>query len=56
MKDKPVSLIQPPKGYGDWLIELKSKIHHAQQPEKIASNTGQDCANFRRIYLPYRRA
>lgn len=27
----PISLIDPPSGYPDWLTELKTRIHHAQQ-------------------------
>jgi len=38
VKDKPVSLIQPPEGYGDWLAELKKKIHIAQQCTTLAVN------------------
>lgn len=28
---RPTSLIDPPSGYPDWLAELKTRIHHAQQ-------------------------
>lgn len=28
---RPTSLIDPPSGYPDWLNELKTRIHHAQQ-------------------------
>ncbi|WP_454846562.1 PDDEXK nuclease domain-containing protein [Pseudomonas farris] len=28
---RPISLIDPPSGYPDWLTELKTRIHHAQQ-------------------------
>jgi Uncharacterized conserved protein len=28
---RPISLIDPPSGYPDWLAELKTRIHHAQQ-------------------------
>ena len=28
---RPVSLIDPPGSYSDWLSELKTRIHHAQQ-------------------------
>ncbi len=38
MKDKPVSLTQAPEGYGDWLIELKNRIHRAQQHATLAVN------------------
>jgi predicted nuclease of restriction endonuclease-like (RecB) superfamily len=36
MSDKPVSLIQPPEGYANWLAELKSRIHSAQQRATMA--------------------
>lgn len=38
MHDKPVSLSPPPQGYADWLAELKSRIHHAQQRATLAVN------------------
>jgi len=38
MSDKPVSLSPPPQGYADWLAELKSRIHHAQQRATLAVN------------------
>jgi predicted nuclease of restriction endonuclease-like (RecB) superfamily len=38
MSDKPVSLIQPPEGYADWLVELKGRIHSAQQRATLAVN------------------
>lgn len=38
MSDKPVSLIQPPEGYADWLAELKGRIHSAQQRATLAVN------------------
>jgi predicted nuclease of restriction endonuclease-like (RecB) superfamily len=31
MSNKPVSLIQTPEGYADWLADLKNRIHTAQQ-------------------------
>jgi predicted nuclease of restriction endonuclease-like (RecB) superfamily len=31
MSNKPVSLIQPPEGYTDWLVELRNRIHNTQQ-------------------------
>lgn len=31
LKERPVSLIQPPEGYASWLADLKSRIHEAQQ-------------------------
>ena len=38
MTDKPASLTQPPEGYADWLTELKSRIHTAQQRATLAVN------------------
>lgn len=38
MSDKPISLISPPEGYADWLIDLKSRIHTAQQRATLAVN------------------
>lgn len=35
---KPVSLIDAPNGYADWLIDLKSRIHSAQQRAALAVN------------------
>jgi len=34
----PVSLTTPPEGYGDWLADLKSRIHNAQQRATLAVN------------------
>jgi len=34
----PVSLTPPPAGYADWLAELKSRIHTAQQRAALAVN------------------
>lgn len=31
MSDKPVSLTPAPEGHADWLIDLKGRIHTAQQ-------------------------
>jgi predicted nuclease of restriction endonuclease-like (RecB) superfamily len=36
--DSPSSLISPPQGYGDWLAELKDRIHNAQQRTTLAVN------------------
>lgn len=36
--DIPVSLTTPPAGYADWLAELKSRIHTAQQRAALAVN------------------
>lgn len=38
MKDKPVPLTQTPEGYGDWLADLKNRIHAAQQHATLAVN------------------
>lgn len=38
MNDKPISLTLPPKGYADWLKELKSRIRNAQQHATLAVN------------------
>ena len=31
MSDKPVTTMQLPEGYLEWLITLKNKIHYAHQ-------------------------
>lgn len=38
MSDHPVSLIPEPSGYADWLAELKTRIHSAQQRASRAVN------------------
>jgi predicted nuclease of restriction endonuclease-like (RecB) superfamily len=38
MSEKPVSLTSPPAGYTDWLTDLKSRIHAAQQRATLAVN------------------
>jgi predicted nuclease of restriction endonuclease-like (RecB) superfamily len=38
MSEKPVSLIQAPAGYENWLVELKTRIHNAQQRAALAVN------------------
>lgn len=38
MSNTPVSLINVPEGYADWLMELKSRIHSAQQRATQAVN------------------
>lgn len=35
---RPDSLIDPPRGYADWLSDLKSRIHGAQQRASLAVN------------------
>lgn len=38
MTERPVSLTPPPQGYADWLAELKTRIHGAQQRAALAVN------------------
>jgi predicted nuclease of restriction endonuclease-like (RecB) superfamily len=38
MTDRPASLTPPPAGYTDWLAELKTRIHSAQQRATLAVN------------------
>jgi len=38
MTDQPVSLTPTPAGYHEWLLELKSRIHSAQQRATLAVN------------------
>ena len=38
MSGAPVHLTAPPAGYGDWLTELKVRIHGAQQRAALAVN------------------
>ena len=38
MSDKSVSLTQAPEGYADWLADLKTRIHSAQQRATLAVN------------------
>ena len=38
MSDRPASLIAVPEGYADWLRELKTRIHGAQQRATLAVN------------------
>jgi len=38
MSDQPVSLTPPPQGYAEWLAELKTRIHTAQQRATLAVN------------------
>ena len=38
MSDKPVSMTPTPQGYAEWLAELKSRIHIAQQRATLAVN------------------
>jgi DUF1016 N-terminal domain len=36
--DIPVTLIEAPGGYADWLAELKTRIHTAQQRAALVVN------------------
>lgn len=36
--DIPIALIEPPSGYADWLTDLKTRIHNAQQRAVLAVN------------------
>jgi predicted nuclease of restriction endonuclease-like (RecB) superfamily len=38
MNDQPVTLTPTPEGYADWLVDLKSRIHSAQQRAALAVN------------------
>lgn len=38
MTDQPASLAPTPSGYADWLLDLKSRIHTAQQRAALAVN------------------
>ena len=38
MSDTPVSLSPTPGGYAEWLLDLKSRIHTAQQRAALAVN------------------
>ena len=38
MSDQPISLTPTPAGYADWLAELKTRIHTAQQRAALAVN------------------
>ena len=38
MSDQPISLTPAPAGYADWLAELKTRIHTAQQRAALAVN------------------
>jgi len=38
MNDKPIALMQTPAGYADWLSELKTRIHSAQQRATLVVN------------------
>ncbi|MCE1181508.1 MAG: PDDEXK nuclease domain-containing protein [Rhodocyclales bacterium] len=38
MTNAPTRLLEPPSGYADWLADLKSRIHSAQQRATLAVN------------------
>jgi len=38
MSDQPIALTPTPAGYADWLLELKTRIHSAQQRASLAVN------------------
>ena len=38
MTERPTSLTPPPAGYSDWLADLKTRIHSAQQRAALAVN------------------
>ena len=38
MNETPPGLVPPPEGYADWLADLKSRIHTAQQRATLAVN------------------
>lgn len=38
MSDEPVSLTPPSQGYAEWLAELKTPIHTAQQRAALAEH------------------
>jgi predicted nuclease of restriction endonuclease-like (RecB) superfamily len=38
MTERPISLTSVPAGYADWLTELKTRIHNAQQRASLAVN------------------
>ena len=38
MTDRPTSLTPAPAGYADWLVDLKTRIHNAQQRAALAVN------------------
>lgn len=38
LSDTPTGLISPPEGYADWLADLKTRIHTAQQRATLAVN------------------
>ena len=56
MTEPPASLTPTPAGYADWLVELKTRIHTAQQRAALAVNRQMVllyCQMGRAIYLLY---
>ena len=43
MNDQPAVLIPMPSGYADWLVDLKTRIHTAQQRAALAVNREWCC-------------
>lgn len=39
MNERSPALVEPPEGYGEWLTDLKARIHAAQQRAAITVNT-----------------
>ncbi|MDR0959925.1 MAG: PDDEXK nuclease domain-containing protein [Propionibacteriaceae bacterium] len=39
MTEKPPALVEPPAGYAQWLADVKSRVHAAQQRASLAVNT-----------------
>ncbi len=37
-RETPLSLEQAPEGYGDWLVEIKTRVHEARQRASLAVN------------------
>lgn len=38
MKERSIDVTTAPEGYRDWLVDLKSRIHTAQQRATLAVN------------------
>lgn len=38
MSEQPSRLKSPPKGYADWLSDIKTRIHNSQQRATLAVN------------------
>lgn len=46
MSDTPVSLQAVPEGYAEWLVDLKGRIHSAQQRAARAVNRERLCGSL----------